>query len=295
MALFRIQIKLTSPIVTPLKGDTIWGHVVWGIANHEGEQAVADFIKDCKENAAFITSSAFPSGFVCKPIPDVAERSENLSPEDYAKIKQSKKIQYEKASLYFSGIDEIQTGNGKNPFEKSTVTHNTMSRLSNSVLDGGLYSVEEFWAHEENKLFDLYVLTSYSMERVAELCGWAFENGFGADSSIGKGRIEIHGAPLEVRAKSKGKKYMALSPFVVPDLSAIRNLRADIFVRNGKIGGSFISSHSPYKKTVVLYSEGAVFECDENLEWIGEILGNIHSDSRIAQSAAAPVIPIEQG
>lgn len=293
MTLFRIQIKLMSSIVTPLKGDTIWGHVVWGIANHEGEQAVADFIKDCKENAAFIISSAFPAGLVCKPIPEVAKRLENLSPEDYAKIKREKKKLYENASLYFCGMDEIQTGNGKNQFEKSTVTHNTISRLSNSVLDGGLYSLEEFWAHEENNLFDLYVLTSYSAERVAELCEWAFENGFGADSSVGKGRIEIHSAPLEVRAKLTGKKYMALSPFVVSDLSAIRNLRADIFVRNGKIGGSFISSHSPYKKTVVLYAEGSVFECDKNLEYIGKILGDVHSDSRIAQSAIAPVIPIE--
>lgn len=293
MTLFRIRIKLTSPIVTPLKGDTIWGHVVWGIANHEDEQAVADFIKDCKENAAFIISSAFPAGMVCKPIPEVTERLENLSPEDYTKIKQNKKIRYEKASLYFSGMDEIQTGNGKNQFKENIVTHNTISRLSNSVLDGGLYSVEEFWAREENKLLDLYVLTSYSAKRVAELCEWAFENGFGADSSIGKGQIEIHSAPLEVHTKLTGKKYMALSPFVVSDLSAIQNLRADIFVRNGKIGGSFVSSHSPYKKTVVLYAEGAVFESDKNLGYIGEILGDIHSDSRIAQSAAAPVIPIE--
>lgn len=293
MTLFRIRIKLTSSIVTPLKGDTIWGHVVWGIANHEGEQAVADFIKDCKENAAFIPSSAFPAGLGCKPIPEVAERRENLSPEDYAKIKQGKKKRYENASLYFSGMDKTQTGNEKDQFVKSTVTHNTISRLSNSMLDGGLYSVEEFWAREENKLLDLYIFTSYSAERVAKLCEWAFENGFGADSSIGKGQIEIHSAPLEVHTKLTGKKYMALSPFVVSDLSAIHNLRADIFVRNGKIGGSFVSSHSPYKKTVVLYEEGAVFECDKKLGYIGEILGDIHSDSRIAQSAAAPVIPIE--
>lgn len=293
MALFRIQIELKSPLATPLKGDTIWGHAAWGIANHEGEQAVADFIKDCKENAAFIPSSAFPAGFVCKQIPEVTERVENLSPEDYARIKRGKKIKYEGTARYFDGACETHARDGKNPFEKAVVTHNTISRLSNSVLDGGLYSAEEMWARKENSLFDIYILSSYTAARVKNLCEWAFENGFGADSSVGKGRIEIHGNPTEVRAKLTGKKYMALSPFVVSDMNLIQNLRADVFVRSGKIGGSFVSSHAPYKKTVVLYEEGAVFESEKHLEYIGEILGDVHSDQRIAQCAAAPVIPIE--
>ena len=85
---------------------------------------------------------------------------------------------------------------------------------------------------------------------------------------------------------------MALAPFAVSDINRIRNLRADIFVRSGKIGGSFVSSLSPYKKTVVLYEEGAVFESDKPIESIGELLTNVHADSRIVQSAFAPVIPI---
>ena len=37
MQLYKVAIQLESSLVTPLKGDTIWGHVVWGIANHEGD------------------------------------------------------------------------------------------------------------------------------------------------------------------------------------------------------------------------------------------------------------------
>lgn len=292
MALFRIQIKLKSPLVTPLKGDTIWGHIVWGIANHEGDDAVAKFIADCNDNHSFVISSAFPKGMVCKSIPDVPERIENLSPEDYAKIKQAKKKKYEKASLYFDIKDSHQDADEKSPFMPNTVTHNSISRITNSVTDGGLYSIDELWADNEHSDFDIYVLSSYSAERVKELCSWAFENGYGADSSTGKGEIEVVGNATEVKPKLRGNKYMALAPFVVPDMNEIRNLRSDIFVRSGKIGGSFVSSLSPYKKTVVLYEEGAVFESDKPIEFIGDLLSNVHSDNRIVQSAFAPVIPI---
>lgn len=292
MALFRIQIKLKSPLVTPLKGDTIWGHVAWGIANHEGDDAVAKFIADCKENHAFVISSAFPKGSVCKAIPDVPERIENLSPEDYAKIKQAKKKRYESANAYFDISDPAQKAEEKSPFNSNTVTHNTISRITNSVVDGGLYSIDELWTDKEHTDFDIYVLSSYSAERVKLLCEWAFENGYGADSSTGKGEIEVVGCVAEVKPKLHGSKYMALAPFAVSDINRIRNLRADIFVRSGKIGGSFVSSLSPYKKTVVLYEEGAVFESNEPIEFIGELLTNVHADSRIVQSAFAPVIPI---
>lgn len=296
MALFRIQIKLKSPLVTPLKGDTIWGHVAWGIANHEGDDAVARFIADCKENHAFVISSAFPKGSVCKAIPDVPERIENLSPEDYAKIKQAKKKRYESANAYFDISEPVQKTEEKSPFKSNTVTHNTISRITNSVVDGGLYSIDELWTDKEHSDFDIYVLSSYSAERVKQLCEWAFENGYGADSSTGKGEIEVGKNVTEVKPKLHGNKYVALAPFVVPDMDENEieklKLKADIFVRSGKIGGSFVSSLSPYKKTVVLYEEGAVFESNEPIEFIGELLTNVHADSHIVQSAFAPVIPI---
>ena len=291
MKLYKVQLKIESPLVTPLKGDTIWGHVAWGIANHEGEEAVSAFIEDCKnDGSAFIVSSAFPKGCVCRQIPQVKERKEDFSLEDYAKIKALKKEKYESASSYFD-LKDSAAELKQTAFVQNISTHNTISRDSGTVQEGGLYSVSELWAKQSD--FDIYVLSMYSKERVLELCKWGFENGFGADSSTGKGKVEVVGDATEVKPKLHGNKYMALAPFVVPDLNEIQDLRADVFVRSGKIGGSFVSSLSPYKKTVVLYDEGSVFESDKPIEFIGKLLTNVHSDSRIVQSAFAPVIPIE--
>ena len=291
--LYRVQIELKSPLATALKGDTVWGHAAWGIANHEGEEGIAAFLDDCRTaKKAFVVSSAFPRGTVCKGMSDIPPRKETLSPDDYAQIKKAKKEKYESAAKYFE-IAETESGK-ENPFSENVVTHNTISRLTNTVEEGGLYAVKELWAKGE-KHFDIYVLSSYTKERVRQIFDWAFENGFGADASTGKGAISVLGVE-SVKPKLFGNKYMALSPFVA-DLNEIKlneiNLKADIFVRSGKIGGAYSSYLAPWKKTAVLYDEGAVFESKKPLQYVGKLLENMHSEKKICQSAFAPVIPIE--
>ena len=292
MELYRVKIQLSSPLVTPLKGDTIWGHVAWGIANHEGDEAVQKFLDACKDTEpVFVVSSAFPTGFVCKPLPRPHARNTQLTPDSYAKIKKFKKERYVQDSDYFDTGDSVRC-NGENPFSSVVLTHNSIDRFSNTVTDGGLYAVTEQWTAQQN--FDIYIASSFDAERVRQLCEWAFENGFGADSSTGKGRISVLGPAEKVKVKKQADTYMALAPFVLPEDSAISELRADTFIRSGKIGGSFVSSLQPWKKTVVMFDEGAVFKSKSPLTFIGRLLTDVHSDSRICQSGFAPVIPISE-
>jgi len=291
MTLYRIRFKLCSAIVTPLKGDTIWGHIVWGIANHEGNGEVSKFLELEKSAApALVVSSAFPAGMVCRPLP-LPEREDNLNTETYSKIKKKKKEKFAPASEYFSNT-EAENNVRENPFINVQVTHNTIDRAANTVLEGGLYSTGEIWSKTAD--WDLYILSSFSPERVKQLVEWAFENGYGADASTGKGKISVIGDPVEVKPKKQGNTYMALGPFVGSE-NITTNLRADIFVRSGKLGGAFAASLSPYKKPVVLYDEGAVFTCEKPVEYTGMLLEKMHycEEFNICQSGFAPVIPVE--
>lgn len=288
MQLYKVAIKLESSLVTPLKGDTIWGHVVWGIANHEGDEAVSKFLEEAKSNEpSFIVSSAFPKGTICKPYPKHENRKPKMATKDYAEIKKQKKVKFISASDFVKGVDSNSRSNFK--FEQTQVMHNTINRFSNTV-DEGLFATQELWSTQND--FDLYVLSSYSEDRIKELCNWAFENGFGADSSTGKGKVSVLDVS-KVESKLSTNKYVALAPFVT-DFSTIKTgtLRADTFIRTGKIGGGFTSSMNPYKKTVVMFEEGAVFETELPIQFIGNLITNVHSDSRICHSGFAPVIPI---
>lgn len=289
MQLYKVSIKLKSAFVTPLKGDTIWGHIVWGIANHEGEQAVEKFLAEEKSAMpSLIVSSTFPKGTICKPFPKHEDRKPRLSTEEYSQIKKIKKEKFVSSAKYFSDFSENETKSFS--FERLQTMHNSINRFSTTVEEGNLFAVEEFWASGQD--FDLYVLSSYSKERLSQLLDWAFENGYGADSSTGKGKISVENI-IPVQPKISSNKYVALAPFVA-DFSEIKenSLRANTFIRTGKIGGAFASSMCPYKKTVVLFDEGAVFESAIPLQFIGKLITKVHSDERICQSGFAPILPI---
>lgn len=298
MQLFKATLKLHSPLITSLKGDTIWGHIVWGIANHEGDDTVGKFLAEEKsEQPLLIVSSAFPKGTICKPYPAHIVRKENLSADDYAKIKKSKKQKFVPASDYFAdALVSTDSTDAPSNFKKVSVMHNSINRFSGTVEDGNLFALSELWA--ESPDFDLYVLSSYSSERVKQLLDWAFENGFGADSSTGKGKISVQEVK-KVQTKNYTGKYVALAPFVLNDGKAeIKNpvkdgtLSADIFVRTGKVSGAFSGFMPPFKKTVLMFDEGAVFESDDELEFVGKLLTDVHADKRICQSGFAPVVPV---
>jgi len=291
MTLYRIRFELRSALVTPLKGDTLWGHIVWGIANHEGEAAVAAFLEQEKsEPPALVVSSAFPAGMLCRALPPPLEREGSLDIGKYSEIKRDKKIKYMPASEYFADT-ETPVKVTENPLKSVPVMHNTIDRSMNTVLEGGLYSTEEKWPGILH--WDFYILSSFARERVKQLVEWAFENGYGADASTGKGKIVIKNDPIPVETKKRGNTYMALGPFVDPK-NELKNIRADIFVRSGKLGGSFASGLFPHKKPVVLYDEGAVFDCDEPIEYAGILLEKMHGTDKfdICQSGFAPVIPV---
>lgn len=298
MQLFKATIKLLSPLATSLKGDTIWGHIVWGIANHEGDAAVEKFLDEEKsDEPSLIVSSAFPKGTVCKPYPAHIARKENLSADDYAKIKKSKKQKFVSASDYFAdSTSEPFEASAPSAFEKVSAMHNSINRFSGTVEDGNLFASSEMWT--ENPDFDLYVLSSYPEEHVKQLLDWAFENGFGADSSTGKGKISVQRIE-KAKARNRTGKYVALAPFVLNDGKSEgknpvkeESLNADIFVRTGKIGGAFSSFMPPFKKTILMFDEGAVFESDESLEFVGKLLTDVHADKRICQAGFAPVVPV---
>ncbi|GBU24451.1 CRISPR-associated RAMP protein, Csm4 [Fibrobacteria bacterium R8-3-H12] len=282
MKLHRATIKLNSPIITPIKGDTLWGHIVWGIANHEGDEAVAKFLEQQKISPNFIISSAFPKGTICKPLYKPKSYSEDLTVEDYVNIKKAKKEKY----VNFQSL----TSSSQNKAFKHTFTmHNTIDRNTNSVLESGLYSTEEMWG-EENE-FDIYIRTDFENKRILELLNWAFENGFGKDASTGKGNIKILKSEL-LTEKTHTGQYVALAPFAFNSPKKLNHLRAEIFVREGKIGGAFATYLNPFKKNILLFDEGTVLESETELKFIGELLTDIHADKRICNSGFAPVLPI---
>lgn len=288
MSLLRATVELRSSICTPLKGDTIWGHVACGIANHEGDEGVKAF---CNLDPPFVVSSAFPHNMLPKPLLEPIEPEDFKTKEDYVQYKKEKKSKYITASSFLEikedeSIDEIK-------FKSMAVTHVSISRLSGTALDGMLYSVDEKWPDCDRKM-DLYISTTFEKERVLELLNWAFEFGYGADATTGKGAISVSNEILEIKQKHQYTgTYMALGPFVANG-DVLSNLRGTTFIRKGRIGGVLSTELTPYKKSIIFYDEGSTFKNDGKIEYVGAVLHNMHYNSNydICHSGLTPVIEV---
>lgn len=290
MALFRKSIEIRSRLRTPLKGDTIWGHVACGVASHEGDEGLEKFFL---LDPPFVVSSAFPHGYLPKPVILEEEESKEFSSmEEYTEFKKRKKCKFVPASEYL----EVDDGNADsdNLFVSTSTTHVTISRETGAALDEHLFVVDENWPDKDGLVMDLYIASNLPAERIDELVSWAFEFGYGADISVGAGEVRVLEGLAEVRpAKSRTGRYIALGPFVVKDAD-ISDLRGSTFIRKGKIGGALASEISPYKKSVILFDEGATFRSEKIIDYVGTLLHQMHSTTQydICQSAFAPVIEV---
>lgn len=308
MNTYKARIKIHGRLLTPLRADTIFGHVAWGIARHEGDEALESFLTTFEISPPLVLSSAYPAG--CIPVPqlfnDLAQPSD---PNDYSQLKKFKRLRYMPASSFNNGNPLtrkviVEAASSLLHGETSVqVLHNTVDRLRGGTLDEvGLFQTRETWLYridpregiKNNAMHDIYVVSDMNIERINTLMKWAFESGFGAKSSSGAGRVEVQG--IEVYSMpTKGNRAMALAPFVLEDPTEVEDLKADIFVRHGMLAQEFGASMNPFKKPILFFDEGSTFVPNHEKGFIGSMVKDIHRDRRIRQHGFAPILWFEDG
>lgn len=64
----KITIELDSAFITPLQADTLFGHICWALLYMEGESELKKFLEIYTTSPPFLTSDAFPEGYLPRPI-----------------------------------------------------------------------------------------------------------------------------------------------------------------------------------------------------------------------------------
>ncbi len=297
MKWYKITLRLKSALVTPLMGDTLFGHICWGIRYRQGEQALADFLNACRQKPRLILSDGFPEGFLPRPSLKV-QINLNMTLEEYEAIKKNKKIRYLPKEWFFetkfifsekSLSDKIKDERLE-PFPEANIgrMHNSINRLSGTVLDDQKpFSVNETW-YEADQRFDVYALSDMSAEKLETLFWQGLENGYGADASTGKGWLEVVSVDEETRLPGRGNRAMALGAFV-PYGEKPTDLRADIFTKFGKLGGSYVHETNPFKKPLIMYAAGATMQ-PNGRDYCGSLVNGIHKLPHIVHHAYAPLV-----
>lgn len=280
---------------TPLRSDTLWGILCWGIRNLHGNEELEHFIESYEKgdlNNYFIISSAYPYKKIENtylpffPVPKkMVEDYPSLSGLTYEdsknkmrENKKKRKINLVEKSDFESIIngEKISEQKEKPPKEDvQAVTHNTIDRLRGGTLDidgqGQLFHVEErFWKNnneeeEKEESYGLYFLAKGNFELLESALRFLSHHGFGGDRGTGKGHFNICWEDFELNEPKDANVLMNLSLYfpTKDELNKFSESKQDFYYdiedRQGKLGGMVYPNKNIWKDVVTMFKEGSVF------------------------------------
>lgn len=273
MKTYRLQLELGSSFVTPWQADTIFGHLCWVVAHHEGEDKLKDFLSLYTDGKPpFILSNGFPGDLLPKPtnLPLLIPGKDRGSFRKRKDLKKLRFLSLDRFNRLLNGItdfllEEAEVKYASSPATFSTV-HSQINRMSGTTQEGALYELSEM-------IFDPPILSIYI--KVAE--GWEkkvlalFErlsaSGYGKKKSSGKGRFAVKDFKefsgfLEPKEPNG---FISLSNFV-PSSDDPTEGFYETFIKYGKLGEELAFSANPFKKPILFIKEGAVFKADPPLK-----------------------------
>lgn len=233
MKTYEITIKPVSGFGTPLKGDTLFGHVCWQAAYDEGlfGMNLNKLLADYSSNPFIVVSSAYPrpdNGYAFKrpdmPLDMLFDLSGNTTADIIGKRKEFKSRRWMFVSNGERVTDLKSEGfylNDKELFEKFSTSkdaeaqhqmrkkgvksfvsdyiqpHNTINRLTGTTGEGQFapYSVDQtvYMPYAELVVF-VGLRDDIKVEHLIKAIRQIGATGFGKDASTGLGRFSVSGA-----------------------------------------------------------------------------------------------------
>lgn len=310
MTLYRYRITPNSAFGTPMRSDTLYGHLLWAVAERQGEQQVQTMLAAfASSKPPFRLSSALPQGMLPAPVlPPLPRRifQEQFGREGGEKLfeylstfKRFRKCIFVSCTvwqrvkdclsqkvLFREYLNEPAAFSGTFGINHDQ-SHNSIDRATGKVLDeGGLHFTHgSFFNH--NQALDLYVETD-NPDNFEKLFGWVSETGFGADRTSGRGAFsfERNSSFVAEELVGSGEWRMTLSVTSCSDPRAVKG-HYKVFVKHGRAWSGH-GETSPFKKPFMAFAEGSVFS---SLPEMGYVLRNIHPNEKIAQVVVPLTLP----
>ncbi len=286
MKVYEITIQPVTGFGTPLKGDTLFGHLCWQIAYDDKVlgKGIGDLLNVYRERPFAVLSSACPSfvqdGKRCYAMRTPALPMDwifNLPADKKEKIAKRKEYKNKVWMVFekgrpLSSFKEIQflddaglaaKMNDRKPNVPYAQMRNKMNRLTGRTGEGFAPFVvnrQVYSPETELVLFAGIDPGLADIDGIRECLERTGETGFGKDASTGLGRFRICGC-VEVDLVRMGSKTpnacYTLSP-CVPGKDMFTNIYFNPFTRFGRHGDILAKSRNPFKNPVIMADEGAV-------------------------------------
>ncbi|OPY93311.1 MAG: hypothetical protein A4E73_00243 [Syntrophaceae bacterium PtaU1.Bin231] len=324
----RYKVRVLSPLETLLMSDTIFGHFCWGLRYMEGERFLEDFLGRFGDGrrAPVLFSSALPAGTIPRPelpppvrsfVVAIAREKAGADKKRLLKALETARRIIGQKYISFSAWQKMKGGvswpamlsllwedgpvdDGLEPVEEITQS-NVINRLTDSVSqEGGLFTRTRSWYPKDYALEFYVSVNDPDLLSVTEkvLTRYIPDTGFGADKSVGMGRLAIE---RDASFDSSSLDCPDANARLLLSMAAFNGLeRHEAYYRlktkYGKLGGGFAAASPtggdprPFKKPVLMYEPGAVVVTTETLD-SADLLRGVHSDGRICHCGIPLSIP----
>jgi len=266
----------------PLRSDTLFGLLVWGIKQIYGDDAVNETIALFNGgDPPFLLSSAMPflnegkEKILYFPKPAIPPVSGEITPDRMDDFKAYKKLRWIPRDMFNRirrgelSIEEFfDKGDWKKivpPFPGTQpVMHNVINRLSNAS-DNLFYTEEYFFP--KGGLFFLLDIRKEGYEAYFKGIFQLYSHiGFGGDASVGKGHFHFETKEFDEDLKLDNAEHLINLSLYMPveeELKAYcqrpEAVWYQIEMRKGKIGGRLFVTNDVWKKSVNVFREGGCF------------------------------------
>lgn len=283
MELYHFTLTPTSPVVTPYRGDTLVGHILWMFAYRHGEEALASLLDALPEDPPAVTDLFPERREVGEPVlhlprPHIPVPSSDEL-EDYRK--EVKSIQYIsidhwrqlRSNLTGEALRDILLADARAkrlkrserkpkslPAESISELHATINRFSGAA--GDLFTRIRIHFGEGEKLHG-WLHPGVLGNEAQELFTLVGEMGYGADASTGCGRFMVDFSTSDANHNlfelSDANGWMSLSRHLPPKNVDLDRSFWKLETHYGRLGGAFAVSRNPFKKPIMLVDRGSVW------------------------------------
>lgn len=304
---YRATVELTTPLGTPLAGDTLFGQLCWALRESQGEAALTDkLIGYTSGRPWLVVSDGFPANHLPRPTIPQKFLVASATQQDRKKEKKKRWLSLNDAAMPLNAVaksDAEAYGVAPIPGEQF---HNTINRQSGTTGQGEFAPyTQPLTFHAANQAIDLWLIadeeriTPNELGTLLEIVG---ATGFGRDASIGLGKFSVtkHLAVADPPGPSSYSAWWTLGP-CAPQGQDFEPKKSywRVLTRFGRHGNVHALGGKPFKNPILLAATGAVFTPSQDVTtrlFIGQGLGTdgllSNAQPATVHQAYAPVIPI---
>lgn len=303
MKTYKIILKPLTGFGSPIKGDTLFGHICWQIYYDPDifNKSLSELLKDYETEPFAVISSAYPfvndNIYLKRPLLPFRRLFKMPDEEFVRKRKEIKKSNYFAFEMPLKPLSEIKYEPISFVKDESQ-TRCTINRITGTTEEAPFtpYTVDRIYYNCNLAIF-AGLRDDCKVEPFCELLMRVGKQGYGKDSSAGYGKFKVvsfEEINLMETTKTPNALY-ALSPFC-PVEEEIKEIYFSPFVRFGRHGDIFSKSKNPFKNPVIFADEATVVipEKMPAKPYIGKAVKNLSkTNPETVCQGYSLVIPVE--